>query len=566
MPITVLPTLNRFSPTFKTDVDTFFGSQIPTFCTEANTLQADVNAKQVTATAAAVDATNQAALAANQVTLAAAQVSLATLQAAAAASSAIAAGAVAWVSGTTYAIGNARFSPANGQTYRRLTAGAGTTDPSADATNWIVINGLTSEAIPLPANNLPTARPSLNLNFASSQTVDPRITFTRASTATRTNSKGLIETVASGAPRIDYDAVTGVCKGLLIEESRVNLLTYSEQLDNAAWVKNQVTLTANSVTAPDGTITADKMIENAVNQAFYVTGSVTSMTTSTIYTGSVYAKAAERSVLQLTYQGATHGSTYYANFNLSSGVVGSSGGSGVSSTITSVGGGWYRCSISAPATLTASGGLVVGVVPSTASVRLDTYTGDGTSGLFIWGAQLEVGAFATSYIPTVASQVTRAADVASMTGTNFSSWYRQDEGSFVASGDRIALGGNYPHLFGVTDGDANEQISIAHDTAAGYKRYLHVSNGGVTQVNLGSAETIVANTIYTAALAYKANDFGFSRGGEAAQTDVSGTVPVVNQLLLGWRHSPIYLNGHIARLAYYPERVTNAELQALSTQ
>ena len=122
MPITALPSLDRTSATFKTDLDGYFLSALPVFSSEANALQTDVNAKQVTASAAAVTATTQADSAA--------------ASALAALGSAGVAGAVAWVSGTTYAVGDARYSLINMQTYRRKVAGAGATDPSADLTNW----------------------------------------------------------------------------------------------------------------------------------------------------------------------------------------------------------------------------------------------------------------------------------------------------------------------------------------------------------------------------------------------------------------------------------------------
>jgi hypothetical protein len=129
---------------------------------------------------------------------------------------------------------------------------------------------LPNSLIPLTSSSYPTVRPSLNLDFANSQSVDPRITFTRASTATRVNANGLIEVVASNSPRIDFDPATQVCKGLLIEEQRTNLLTYSENFDNAAWGKQSVTVNANAAIAPDGTLTADKLIESTTNAVHYV--------------------------------------------------------------------------------------------------------------------------------------------------------------------------------------------------------------------------------------------------------------------------------------------------------
>ncbi len=106
---------------------------------------------------------------------------------------------------------------------------------------------------------LPTMRPTLLLDFANSLTVDPRITFTRASTATYFDAAGVLSSAANNVPRIDYDPETLICKGLLIEEARTNLLTYSEQFDNAAWIKSNanISVTSTNSTSPDGTASAD---------------------------------------------------------------------------------------------------------------------------------------------------------------------------------------------------------------------------------------------------------------------------------------------------------------------
>jgi len=381
--IDALPALNRTDATFKDDVDTFFGVDLPAFSVQAESARLLINSNTTTTL-------TQANLATAQVPLAQAQVTLATQQAAAAASSALSAGATVWVSGTTYAIGNARYSPLNSQMYRRLTAGAGTTDPSLDTTNWIIINGITSEAINLPVNNLPLLRPTLDLDFANSQAVDPRITFTRNSIATRTNAKGLIEVVPANTPRIDFDAVSGVCKGLLIEEARTNLLLYSEQFDNAVWVKNSPLIvgSANSILAPDGLMTADTLTTtNAGN--FYQDASASGTGT---FTASIYV----------------HNSSTCVNVNLAGFFIGSSTeafggltfnpqtGNFISSTtanytITNVGGGWYRYSI-----------FKTGTIAGNTSVRVQVYNQVVSANtLVIWGAQLEAGAFPTSYQPSI---------------------------------------------------------------------------------------------------------------------------------------------------------------------
>lgn len=473
MALTPLPALDRTSATFKTDLDTYFLTALPAFSSEANALQADVTAKQVLATAASAEATNQAELAANQVTLAANQVTLATLQASAAASSAITAGASLWVSGTAYAVGNARYSPINGQTYRRLTAGAGTTDPSADTTNWQIINGLVSQNVQIPVNNLPAIRPSLDLDFANSQTVDPRITFARASTATRTNSKGLIESVASGVPRIDFDAVTGACKGLLVEEQRARLNTIS-LLPTA--VEN-VTVTAVAHTV-----------------SFYGTGTV-----ALSGTGSA----------------------------------------------TIVGTGAY------PAR------TILTITPTAGTLTL-TPTGS------VNDLQVEAGGFATSVIRGEGTQVTRAADVASMTGANFSSWYRQDEGSFVVESSAIGL-----YAAGA------QYIVSAGTSAANEIRIRYVNANVAPQIHDASGQTFstlmtaAANTVYKVSLGYKSNDTAASINATTTVTDTSVALPfLANSLSLGSQQTGngFHLNGHIRSLSYYPKRCSNAELQALSTQ
>lgn len=560
--ITALPDApSRTDPaTFSTKSDALLGA-LATFVTETNTVAGECVSNAATATTQAGLATTngaaQVSLATAQVSLATAQVVLATTQATnsansatAAAASVIAAGATLWVSGTTYAIGNARYSPLNGQTYRRLTAGAGTTDPSADSTNWIVVNGLTSEAIVLPVNNLPVVRPTLLLDFANSKTVDPRITFTRASTATRINDKGLIETVASGAPRIDYDPVTLACKGLLIEVSRTNLLTYSEQFDNAAWTKT-ATVTANTATAPDGTTTADTVSQTVTAQAVYQGASASGTSTQT---ASVYIKTSTATSLGVWLCWLTGGTTQSVavSYNPATGTFSaptSSGATGITYSATAVGSGWYRISLSGTGTDAAN---------TQALLQIYDVSG-GSSAYYLWGAQLEAEAFATSYIPTTSAQVTRAADAATMTGTNFSSWYRQDEGTFVVAADTSASAGAVVPIINaqLTGGADRHQIIV-------YSDCCNTVVSGVGNSPLGSNSS---NSVKIA-FAYKSNDFAASISGVSTVTDTSGSVPLsLTYMVLGSYDfgGATFLNGHIAKISYFPSRLVNATLQALST-
>ena len=147
---------------------------------------------------------------------------------------------------------------------------------------------------------------------------------------------------------------------------------------------------------------------------------------------STYAKAAERRNFIIFHESGSTANRAGVQANLQTGTISNyTTGSGTvnNSFISNIGNGWYRCI--AIGTASAVTGVYFNI--SNTATQL-AYSGDGTSGIYLWGAQLEAGSFATSYIPTVASQVTRAADVAVMTGTNFSSWYNQSEGTILSQG------------------------------------------------------------------------------------------------------------------------------------
>jgi len=354
--------------------------------------------------------------------------------------------------------------------------------------------------------------------------------------------------------RFDYDPVTLAPRGLLVEEQRVNLLTYSEQFDDAAWTKSDATVTANATTSPDGTVDADKLVETATTASHHVGQSAT--TTAATHGFSVFLKAAERSFALLWNQTANFGRV----FNLSNGTVSGTvaGVTQATAEITNVGNGWYRCTIYGTCTAAANTFRVYTMTDATTF----SYTGDGTSGIFLWGAQLEAGAFVTSYIPTVASQVTRAADVAAITGPNFTPWYNQSAGTFVVEGDsgvNVSLSIYVP--VSANDGTANNRIQpfIYNGKWGGSVRVA-----GVDQADLQQNSSFTANVPAKIALAYAVNDFAVSVNGNTALTDTSGSLPTVNQLAIGQVINSNFLNGHIRSIRYYPSRLSNAQLQALT--
>ena len=395
--------------------------------------------------------------------------------------------------------------------------------------------------------------PRLTLNFLTGAPLDSRITFTRSTTATFVGSDGLIQSSAINAPRFDYNPATLAPRGLLIEEQRVNLLLYSEQFDNAGWTKTNSTITANATTAPDGTVTGDKHIPNLA--AILGAGATQtrvqqspSATSGTSYTFTIYAKAGEFDQIEFALIATPSVS---ALFSLTSGTV----VSGTDASITPAGNGWYRCTLTATAGATGALAIRWSAQSSTVSV------GNGTSGIFVWGAQFEAGAFPTSYIPTVASTVTRTADSAAITGTNFSSWYNASEGTMVAFFNTTtavvpaALG-----AFSVSDATANERMQIRRGNANTNASFV-VVDGGSSQYN---QSVTAASGPYRSALAYANGNFRGVNNGTLA-TAGTGTVPTVTQAEIGFAQGNTYLNGHLSSITYYATRLTNAQLQAVTS-
>jgi hypothetical protein len=175
----------------------------------------------------------------------------------------------------------------------------------------------------------------------------------------------------------------------------------------------------------------------------------------------------------------------------------------------------------------------------------------------LWGAQLEAGAFATSYIPTTTAAATRSADVASITGANFSSWYRQSEGTVFVNAINPALSTT---LFSASDGTANNRIQADAGISA---RVARVVTGGITQANNTIAYTF--GTQQQFALSYVLNSINFANAGTLGTEDTSATIPTVDQLRLGANPTGAgALNSTIKRLAFFPQRLSNSTLQAIT--
>jgi hypothetical protein len=230
--------------------------------------------------------------------------------------------------------------------------------------------------------------------------------FTRASDATRVNSAGLIESVATGVPRLDYSQ--GSCPSLLLEPQRTNLLTHSEQFDNAYWTKTRINTTGtppwvNVGVAPNGTTAAEKIIANTDTGGAHAVTSTAFNSTVAAYTASIFVKSAEFSRIRIRESNGLASATYnLANqtFTLST---------GTSANITSLANDWYRISVTFSYASILSSSIAFDIVDNSGNT---TFAGNDSDGIFIWGAQLEAGSYPTSYIPTLGTSVTRVKDQA----------------------------------------------------------------------------------------------------------------------------------------------------------
>ena len=407
--------------------------------------------------------------------------------------------------------------------------------------------------------DFPNVRPSLDLRFALTKKLDPRITFTRGSTGTYFGSDGLMRTAGVNEPRFDHDPVTGQSLGLLIEESRQNLLTYSEDFSQGVWTKHNSSINSNVITAPDNTSNATKLIENTSNVQHMVYRNLTSAVNTT-YTFSFFAKSAERQYVLASFSGGGLSGDCVVGVSLIDGSVTTTSNSPENTSVTKLPNGWYRITLTK--TTPSASAFQPRILISRTGSSSQTYQADGTSGIYIWGAQVEAGAFPTSYIPTTASTVTRSADLAQMTGTNFSSWYNRTEGTLYA---------NAKGLTGTTFGC----IVTLSDSGYGAGNGLLLRQGSSTVVESGGNTTSRSISISSSTVLFKTScSFSgkilyLSGNGKLASplTTLDYTGSGTNTLNIG-RLQPSggqLFNGTISRLTYYPIQLTNQQLINLTS-
>jgi hypothetical protein len=371
------------------------------------------------------------------------------------------------------------------------------------------------------SQNFPSIDPTLRLNFQGARRLDPRVTFTRASTATYVDEDGLIKTTSADQARFDYDPVTGESLGLLIEESRTNLITYSEDFSQSVWIKqNGFSITSNTAIAPDGTLTAD-------------TASIVNVGSDFLYTNITYSGSFTISCWVRTVSGS---STFkMGTYNGSDGSIFSP-----SYTATEE---WQRFSFNASVISVVSG--FYPCVPDVSGAQF-----------YIWGAQVEAGSFPTSYIPTSGSAVTRSGDFASVSGTNFLNFYNHSEGTYIIDYKRGYAGTNTP-IFNLPALLYSYSLLVFSVIQEG--EYVKNQNANVQSL-VGSATT---STFRKLAIVYNSSSYGGCISGGNVVVGSGGFNSSQDSYIAFGIIQGATLH-RIKSLTYYPERLSDSQLQNLT--
>jgi hypothetical protein len=371
----------------------------------------------------------------------------------------------------------------------------------------------------------------------------------------------------SGLPRLDY--LNSSCPRLLLEPQRTNLLIFSEQF-NTSWLAVQASITANQNVSPSGYQDADLIVENTANAAHHVNNSAGISSTAGVHTASAFFKKNTKNFgfIQIATDGATN--RYTAVFDLVNGTVTSTTTVGsptsTSNSIVDYGNGWYRVSVSTQhtsGTLFVVIGLSNSATPTYSATGYPTYTGNGTDSIAMWGTQLELGSYATSYIPTLSTSVTRVID--RFTKLSISSLINSQEGTlFVEMSALDSLMGT--SILSLSDGSPDNNLYIGY-TATSNQISSVFASGGVAQAvfNTTAFNVTQSNKI---AVSYKANDMKMYINGTLVGSDTNANVPAagtLNEFSSDFGQNSFPLAANISQALIFPTALTATQLAELTT-
>ena len=383
---------------------------------------------------------------------------------------------------------------------------------------------------------------------------DGDMVVSRNTTARRVNSAGVIESVAINVPRLDYPPLGG-CPRILIQPERINRVFYSEEFNNAYWGKYSATVSANASPSPDGNTTADRVYPLTTGP---LTGQVykeltTGITSGDVVTVSVFVKASGKN---FAYISPVFNYSPGAWFNLTTGAI-TNPIANVTTSMTEFANGWWRISLTSTST-SSSNNVTIG---STDVANNSLNTASGTNGILVWGAQVEVGSNATSYIATTTATVTRNADVISDTGV--SSLIGQTEGTIYAEINNTLMTSYSTGYVMRIFADANNEVWIRKES--GTNKYT--ARWRANSVDVYTQSTInVINGNNKIAIAYKSTDSAlYLNGNEIGTNAGTGTFSVApSQIGIGSSGTADFFNDRIELAAVFQTRLSKPQCETLT--
>lgn len=422
-------------------------------------------------------------------------------------------------------------------------------------------SGLSLELVELPNGIDETSGPWLDVvrcNGAAGAR-HPASTFARTGAAPYLNAAGLVVSASTDVARFEADDA-GEILGVLIEPATTNLILRSAALDDAAWTKAAATITADAGTAPDGTATADKIVDTGSNAEHGVEQAIVKAASSLVYTVSAYVEASGRTWARLVLDDGAGTNGVRAWYNLTTGVVGTAAafGSGfalVATDVVAMPSGRFRIVLTATtdATTAARGACYTATADAVTS-----YAGDGASGIFATWLQLEQRESATSYVATAGATASRNADSLSIATTELP--ISTTEGTIVVEAMlRDAPAGSAARvLFELGDGTANERLTV-RKVAGGTDLDALVVDGGSTVVDI-DGPAIVAGQVHKVALSWRRNRCRLAVDGVLIGSDAVLTLPTVTTLYLGKSSAGEQLGGWIRKARIYPNELELEDL------
>ena len=380
--------------------------------------------------------------------------------------------------------------------------------------------------------------------------------FSRSGSATRIAKNGLITTVDSNVPRLEYPLIDGVvngCPSLLLEPERTNLIAYSEDFNQ--WAQTRSSVSTNNLISPDGTLSADKISETSDSGLHAISQNLT-VASGVSHTASVFIKKGTNEFVQILFGTNNVIGNPYVNFDVNQGVFENNGTT--SADIEYFGNEWYRCSTTVT-TASTTFTYFISSIKSISDSRASSFTGNVNNNIYIFGAQLEEGSYLTSYIPTNGSTVTRSAETAD--GSGDADTFNDSEGVLMAE---IKSENNDVSVrqLSVSEGISDEVVKILFldDNTVRFEMKT------VIGTNFSKDLDLDIYSFNKFALKYKSNDYSvFVNGIKYSVSQTTSTPIGLNTLNFNSGNGGTPFYGNTKQIQYYNSALTDSELEQLTS-